>query len=414
MNQHSGIFVRHLVRPVVAARWGWLCRVGILVATGGCASTGTPPASEDVRSLADAGRPSGSVPLLEMEITNRAFVEWYVSLVGQATEDVLEGNVDQKARREASLFRFMQGSSAYAIVSGPNPYAQLIDLVALITLARLQWIEEGLAQRAFGERATSLESAIEDAHERVWERADRYMTVDEVAHLNEVIREWRARNPDLRSLSFVRITDFAHELAVAMDTFREDRGIFGRIAETNREIDEARLLGERALFLFERSPVLLGWRVDAIVSDMMTHPDLARAGLDLAEISGAAAEVDARLARLEALFAELPSELAGSLFDGTELQQALRAVVGIAPGFEELPASAAGVESALARIVTLIDEVEAIYTPSYLQAQADLAAARVASEARGLILLAAACGAALILLYFGLGVILRRPDSRAR
>ena len=80
----------------------------------------------------------------------------------------------------------------------------------------------------------------------------------------------------------------------------------------------------------------------------------------------------------------------------------------VAPALGELPGSAAGVEASLARIVTLADELEAIYTPSYLQAQADLAAARVASEARGLILIATACGAGLILLYFGLGMALRR------
>lgn len=383
---------------------------GFLVLGAGCASGGPPP-TDPPTTLADAAGPSGSVPLLEMEITNRAFVEWYLSRIAEATEDLIAGDPSAEVRREAATLRFMQGSSAYAIAAGPNPYAQLIDLVALITLSHVQWNEEGLAREIFTDQAAVLESAIDEAYARVWTRAERYMTPEEIAHLNDVIRAWRVANPDLRSLSFVRMTEFARELAVAMDTFREDRGLFGRIAETNREIDEARLLGERALFLMERSPLLLGWRVDAIVSDLMTHPDLADAWGDIEEISDAASGLDQRLARLESLFATLPTDFVMALSEETHLEEALRTIVRVAPAFEELPASASGVEASLARMVALVDSLESTYTPASMRSQADLASARVVSEARSLILLATGCGAGLILLYFGLGMVVRRRET---
>lgn len=228
---------------------------------------------------------------------------------------------------------------------------QLLDLVALITLERLEWIEEGRAVEVFGEEnAPILEAVLHEADERVWRRARTYMTQDEVAHLEEVIRHWREQNPELRSLSFIRMADFAHELATSMTAFREDRGILGRIAETNREIDEARLLGERAMYLAERSPLLLGWRVEAIVSDLMTHPDLTGLWEGLDEITATASELEGRLGRLEGILEELPTELIVTLSERTRIQEALNTVAGVGPILDEPAPATLGLEQSITRI----------------------------------------------------------------
>ncbi len=339
-----------------------------------------------------------------MDITNKVFVEWYLSTLGQAVEDLIEGNPSVEARREAALLRFRQGASAYAIAAGPNPYVQLLNLVALLTLERLQWIEEGRARDVFGDRAPILEAALLEADERVWQRAETYMTPPEVTHLEEVIRSWREQNPELRSLSFIRMADFAHELAASMSSFQERRGILSRIAETNREIDEARLLGERAMYLAKRSPLLLGWRVEAIVSDLMTHPDLAGAWEKLDEITVTALDLESRLGHLETLLAALPTELVVTITEETQLEEALSAVASVGPLLDELTPAVLGLEQSLTRVASLVDEMEATYTPEFLRAEADRGAQRLVDEARGLIFLATLCCAALLVLHF----VLRR------
>lgn len=378
------------------------------MAIGGCA-TGGPRPPDTLRSLADASNPAGSVPLLEMDITNKVFVEWYLSSLGQAAEDLIALSSSAEARKEAALLRFMQGTSAYAIAAGPNPYVQLLNLVALITLERLEWIEEGRARAIFGANAPILEDVLREADERAWQRAETYMTPEEVTHLDEVIRHWREENPDLRSLSFIRMADFAHELAVSMTSFQEDRGILSRIAETNREIDEARLLGERALYLAERSPLLLGWRVEAIVSDLMTQPDLAGMWEGLDEIIGTAGDLESRLGRLETILETLPSELILTLSSQTELENALLTVAAAGPFLEELEPAVLGLEESIGRIANLADEIEATYTPEFFQGQADLAAQRLVREAKGLILMGTLCAAALLVLFF---VLLRLSRIR--
>jgi hypothetical protein len=106
---------------------------------------------------------------------------------------------------------------------------QLLGLVALITLEHLEWIDEGRAVKAFGEEGGPiLEAVLQEADERVWGRAWTYMTPDEVAHLEKVIRHSREQNPELRSLSFIRMADFAHELPMSISAFREDRGGWAR------------------------------------------------------------------------------------------------------------------------------------------------------------------------------------------
>jgi hypothetical protein len=349
-----------------------------------------------------------------MDITNKVFVEWYLSTLGQATEDLIQESSSAAARREAAVLRFMQGSSAYAIAAGPNPYIQLLDLVALITLEKVEWVEEGRARAIFGiDQAPILEAAFLEADERIWRRAEAYLTPGEVSHLRDVILNWREQNPDLRSLSFIRLSDFAHELAVSMSAFREDRGLLGRIAETNREIDEARLLGERAMYLAERSPILLGWRVEAIASDLMTHPDLAGVWEGLDDVIGTASDLEGRLGHLESILEALPTELILTLSEETQLREALDAVSLLGPFLSELAPAVLGLEQSINRIAALADKIDGTYTPDFLRAEADRGAQRLVREIRGLLLLATLCGAALLILHFALKMLGRGRERRS-
>lgn len=373
--------------------------LALFLTVSGCVTGGRAPA-DTLRSLSDAGEVSGSTPLMEMDLTNKVFVEWYLSTLAQAAGNLIERAPSAEARKEAALLRFEQGTSAYAIAAGPNPYVQLLNLVALIELERVEWIEEGRAREIFGDQAPILEDALLVADQRIWRRARTYMTPLEVAHLEEVIRSWREQNPDLRSLSFIRMGDFAHELAASMTSFREDRGILGRITETNREIDEARLLGERALYLVERSPMLLGWRVEAIVSDLMTHPDLAGVWEGLDQITGTAADLETRLGHLESVLESLPAEVIVTLSQETQLREALSTVASVGPLLDETAPAILRLEESIGRIAALVDEIETTYSPEFLRGEADRGTQRLVREARGLIILATLCGAALLLLYF--------------
>lgn len=373
--------------------------LALLLVIHGCA-TGGRPSPDTLRSLADAGDATGSVPLLEMDITTKGFVEWYLSALGQAADELVDRAPSAEARKQAALLRFEQGTSAYAIAAGPNPYVQLMNLVALIHLEQIEWVEEGRAREVFGDHAPILEAVLSEADERAWRRADTYMTPQEVSHLRDVIYSWREQNPELRSLSFIRMADFAHELARSMTAFSEDRGILGRIAETNREIDEARLLGERAMYLAERSPLLLGWRVEAIVSDLMTHPDLEGVWEGLDDITATAVNLEARLGRLEEVLEGLPAEVIVTLSEETRLQEALTTVAAAGPVLEELTPAILSLEESLGRIAAIVDEIEGTYTPEFLRAEADRGARRLVQEARGLIFLATLCLAGLMVLFF--------------
>jgi hypothetical protein len=59
--------------------------------------------AEEPRSPADAGDVSGSVPLMEMDLTNKVFLEWYVRALGQAAEDLIAVEASPVSRRAAAL-----------------------------------------------------------------------------------------------------------------------------------------------------------------------------------------------------------------------------------------------------------------------------------------------------------------------
>ena len=51
------------------------------------------------------------------------------------------------------------------------------------------------------------------------------------------------------------------------------KGLFAPINETNRQIEESRLLGERFLFLVERLPAIAVWQAEAAAWRAMATPE---------------------------------------------------------------------------------------------------------------------------------------------
>lgn len=174
-------------------------------------------------------------------------------------------------------------SAALDIAVGAAPEINLLDMVTLVALGR-----EATARRwsadACGPAAQGLAKAFQDSLDDISGIA-RNVTSDEVeAELRQVIKEWKAENPNQEDVTAVRLSAYAEGGAVASLGSRHASGLFSAVRGAARTADSAVLLAERALYASQRLPFLV--RTHARIGGSELFADLTR-NIDALDVPGA-------------------------------------------------------------------------------------------------------------------------------
>lgn len=311
----------------------------LALAAAGC-STYTPPPSVEQKTVADT--PSGySITYRELDQQNRAFADRYVTRISNACSAIKHGlsATDQRAR--AHTIRLMTATSAYDVVSGSDPYQQLLNLAVLAELQKILYSKEGRAEKLFGSPLGALlATAVEEGAADAWRHVDRVLKPEQRTLLQELISAWRRENPGTDSVAMVRFDEFSlGQDKSALDDIPHGSGLLAPIGDALREVEQARLLGERGLYLAKRMPVLMNWHAESVLNEALTRPETVKSleGFQKAvEILGRVSDSVAKLpdqvaAERKAIFATLEEReksLGGILKDVKEsvtgVQQALK------------------------------------------------------------------------------------------
>lgn len=167
-----------------------------------------------------------------------------------------------RARRERVLYE----ASALDIATGPTPESNLLDMVTFVELAR-ETAPRRWNQDAYGERGAPVTAALEAAAADVWGIARKLLGPPEEEGLRTIIREWREQNPDVDQIANVRLASLS--TIAGESRSQEFRGLFASVRKGVDEADMARLLGERALFVARRMPLLIHLQVRLVVSEVL-------------------------------------------------------------------------------------------------------------------------------------------------
>lgn len=215
--------------------------------------------------------------LKEIDQATKGFADRFVTYLVEACDKVAKDNPDPEARTQALRMKLFDSDSVYGIVSSPNPLGQLLDLCVLVTLAKINWVEEGRAKKVFGaDRCQPVIDALNTADTEVWEMAARFLTPSEITETKKLIRQWRAKHKEVALVAYVRFDDFARARAGLEQDNPVVKGLFSQIGEANRSIQTVTDFGERALYYSERMPRLLQWQTERTVQAVMENPDIQR------------------------------------------------------------------------------------------------------------------------------------------
>lgn len=246
--------------------------VSVVVCVGCATSSPTP---ETPRQM--AGAETGQfVTAEELDGLTRAFADRYVGLLYSASEALKKDNPDPKQRREAQTLLLNGATNVYDIASNADPFTRVLDLTVVTRLMSYVWVDDGLAEQVFGDRAASLVNALVHLRDECQALAARVLTDEHLAVLESLLLDWRSENREMIHVSFVRFSNFAigRGRSKASEVLAA-RGFFSEVGEAGQAVDEARLLGERVFYRLKREPTLLRWQIEAAKEDLLATPRIA-------------------------------------------------------------------------------------------------------------------------------------------
>jgi len=169
----------------------------------------------------------------------------------------------QKEKVSPDIFHIMQSeglsyaSTALDIATGPNPEANLLDMMTFITLTR-QSIEEYWIPNVYGNSGKEALEAFKKSEAEIWEIASKVSTQEQRNAYKEILREWKRDNPGRQRTESVRLAEIYRISGQASsDRSKKVSGLLGQIESVVASTDQAVLLSNRAMFLAQRAPFLL-------------------------------------------------------------------------------------------------------------------------------------------------------------
>jgi hypothetical protein len=258
----------------------------------GCASTSP-------NSGAKSAQP-GKLTINDLDQLTYVYADRYMTLVSSACDQIARDNPDARQRLTAAQVKLINCSSVYDIATSPDAFARLLDMTLVVTLQAEVWIDDGRAERIFGDRAPYLERALRQARRDIWKIAAQALTQDQIDGFDRLILRWRRDNPEVEFVSYVRFNDVATTRAKTITaSIRRGEGLLAPIDEAKQSVDQVRMLSERMFYFAKRMPFLLDWQGQEFVEQLLQKPEVQSVVQRIDKLP------DDITAQREALFADL-------------------------------------------------------------------------------------------------------------
>lgn len=231
-----------------------------------------------------------------------AFADRYWSIMNSAGIAYVENNPPPENRRIIKAQLVYSAADAFTIAAGPKPVAAFLDMVVMVTLGRM--VFEQHYTSIHGSEVEPIVDGFRKAEADIWEISSDILTAEQQRRLMSMIQTWRQNNPENIVFSSVRFSEF-EKFRGFSDGAEKDAsgGFFRSVAKATEQVEEMRLLAERAMYLGSRLPMLTGAFADVWASRLTRNQDVNTVLADLNRI----ADVSQRIA---AVAEKLPEDIA--------------------------------------------------------------------------------------------------------
>jgi hypothetical protein len=280
--------------PALFVKFCCLLMALLMISLPACAAKkkSTPPAT-----------PTITAPELQSQIMS--FADRFMARVGGSTADYVyvKGYATTPLIRMAVHTRRLSAcQAAVSIAGGSNPEVAMLDMVVLVTLLRLTTEEVWIPKKLVPNGQILLDAYVELERD-IWLIATEVLSKEQADELRNLIDEWHTKNINaLVGVTSIRFGDFAKKRRQST-LFKDGKasGFLKAVSEANQEIEQARILAERTIFMAERQPTLIRWQVEQIFFDLAMEPEIGDLLNSSADIGRAAARISMTVEKMPKL-----------------------------------------------------------------------------------------------------------------
>lgn len=294
-----------------------VCSIGLAAMLVAVAGSCAAPAGGGSASRQQASAESRTA--LRTQALVMSMADDYIAALAESVYVLVrKEGMSPRARTLAQSFLRNGVGAALDIGSSPNPATAVLDMVVLSSLDvwsfEQHWIPAGI-----GEAGLPALERLRRADAEMWTNAGRVLSEDQLRTVRELVDAWIVHNPDRMVTSLVRFDEFAEERMIASGSLRgRASGLLREVSEASGAIDDARLLGERAIWFAGRYPFVLGQQVELTTYRLIDQPE----GAELVRaIESVRRLTDTFEARVNTVQDDLESQL-GRFFEGVTRERA--------------------------------------------------------------------------------------------
>ncbi len=237
------------------------------------------------------------------------FADEYVGRIAVPIRALQASTDNAEDRLAAQNWLLSQATAAYIIASGPSPVVNTVDMIVLAMLSRLV-VDEAWVKERFGERAVPVRDEYGRLEPIALTLAQGVLTPAQLAELQKIVLEWRAQNPHVTAIAYMRFSHLTTmRLQAASGASGSSTGLFAMLGidpfsgldPAVREIAQTRELGERTVFYAQRLPNLLDMQVERLTYEFATMPETRQMLADANNVAAAAKSTGSLVGELPGL-----------------------------------------------------------------------------------------------------------------
>lgn len=286
----------------------------------GCVATLAPAKSQvvDVAPIAEApATAAAGLTRTELQDDVMRFADRFSARMVPVADRLLARAQTVEERWLAMNWKMLSREAVLAIAVGPNAVTNLLDMVVLVSLARLQ-LESYWVPRVIGvDEGEGIVEAVRSLETDIWSLADKVLKPGEQQALMVLIRDWHETYSNTYYFWDVRFGAFSGQRAAELERVAASGGLLGQVQQTRETIGEVRDLGERVLYYMQNAPVVLRLQAQVGAYEMLRLPEMQQLLSD-------AEQFNASVERLAVVAESLPKTIDQFMERVSEQREGLR------------------------------------------------------------------------------------------
>jgi len=257
--------------------------------------------------------PGATPPPLDPNLVQARFMRFadiFALEIARATREFAERTGTPEGRIQALTWRTDYTNGLWRLAGGQQPYAAVFDGIVVITYLRKVHEERWLSR--WGEANRPMIDSLVQLEEGVWSIADEGLTDEQLRQVREIVATWLAGDPASHVVDVAKLPGFGD---LTGQSKAGPGSVVGEITSlisvdplsglepAVREVQQTRLLAERAFYYLQRLPELLSARVELLALRSSQSAEVGGALASVERASQAAASLAATAEALPASFA---------------------------------------------------------------------------------------------------------------